>query len=140
MCCFACDFIREIRAIRGQKHNRIFTTHNAHLKKQFEHSSVRSLMNQTKTATVEAASGSGFPGRGSINFDFNPRFEQFDMTEGGPEFDLVKAGNNVTGSIFTGRLEADAAWRSVWASMGIARQERRIGQKLGQRRCGGNAR
>ena len=140
MCCFACDFIREIRAIRGQKHNRIFTTHNAHVKKQFEHSSVRSLMNQTKIATVEAASGLKFLVRGSINFDFNPRFEQFDITEGGHEFDLVIAGNNVTGSIFTGRLCAEAAWRWVWASMGIARQERRIGQKLGQRRCGRNAR
>ena len=106
---------------------------------QFGHSSVRSLMNQTKTATVAAASGSGFPVRGSINFVLNPRFEQFAMTEGSPEFDLVRAGNNVKGSIFTGRLEAEAAWRSVWASMGIARQERRIGQKLGQRRCGGNA-
>ena len=29
MCCLACDFIREIRAIRGQKHNRILTTDNA---------------------------------------------------------------------------------------------------------------
>ena len=31
MCCFACGFIREIRAIRGQKHNRIFTTDNAYI-------------------------------------------------------------------------------------------------------------
>jgi hypothetical protein len=112
----------------------------AHLKKQFRHSSVRSEMNHRKIATVEAASGLKFLRRGSINFDFNPRFEQFDITEGGPEFDLVIAGNNVTGFIFTGRLETEIAWRSVWASMGIARQERRIGQKLGQRRCGGNAR
>jgi hypothetical protein len=97
-------------------------------------------MNHRKIATVEAASGLKFLRRGSINFDFNPRFEQFDITEGGPEFDLVIAGNNVTGFIFTGRLETEIAWRSVWASMGIARQERRIGQKLGQRRCGGNAR
>ena len=97
-------------------------------------------MNHAKIATVEAASGLKYFRRGSINFVFNSRFEQFEITAGGPEFDLVKARNNVTGSIFTGRLEAEAAWRSVWASMGIARQERRIGQKLGQRRCGGNAR
>ncbi len=27
--------------------------------------------------------------RGSMNLNFNPRFEQFDLTEGGPDFDLV---------------------------------------------------
>ena len=34
--CFACDFFREIRAIRGQKHNRIFTTDNADESHQLE--------------------------------------------------------------------------------------------------------
>jgi hypothetical protein len=29
MCCYTCDFIREICAIRGQKYNRIFTTDSA---------------------------------------------------------------------------------------------------------------
>ncbi|WP_165250180.1 hypothetical protein [Paludisphaera soli] len=29
--------------------------------------------------------------RGSFNLNYNPRFEQFDLTEGGPEFDLVGA-------------------------------------------------
>lgn len=28
--------------------------------------------------------------RGSMNLNFNPRFEQFDLTEGGPDFDLVE--------------------------------------------------
>lgn len=28
--------------------------------------------------------------RGSMNLNFNPRFEQFDLTEGGEDFDLVK--------------------------------------------------
>lgn len=28
--------------------------------------------------------------RGSMNFNYNPRFEQLDITEGGPEFDLVE--------------------------------------------------
>jgi hypothetical protein len=27
--------------------------------------------------------------RGSMNLNYNPRFEQFDVTEGGPDFDLV---------------------------------------------------
>ena len=26
-----------------------------------------------------------------MNLNFNPRFEQFDLTEGGPEFDLVES-------------------------------------------------
>jgi len=29
--------------------------------------------------------------RGSMNLNFNPRFEQYDITEGGPDFDLVEA-------------------------------------------------
>ena len=28
--------------------------------------------------------------RGSMNLNFNPRFEQFDLTEGGEDFDLVE--------------------------------------------------
>jgi hypothetical protein len=26
-----------------------------------------------------------------MNLNFNPRFEQFDLTEGGPDFDLVRS-------------------------------------------------
>ncbi len=48
------------------------------------------MVNHAKIATVETASGLKFLLRGSMNLNFNPRFEQFDMTEGGPEFDLVK--------------------------------------------------
>ena len=46
-------------------------------------------MNHAKIATVE---GGGFKCllRGSMNLNHNPRFEQFDMTEGGPDFDLVR--------------------------------------------------
>ena len=36
MCCFACDFVREIRAIRGQQHNRILTTDNADESQQLQ--------------------------------------------------------------------------------------------------------
>ena len=40
-----------------------------------------------------------------MNLNFNPRFEQFDITEGGPDFDLVEEiedelpllGDNCTG-------------------------------------------
>ena len=51
--------------------------------------SVRYVLNHAKIATVE---GGGFRCllRGSMNLNFNPRFEQFDLTEGGPDFDLVR--------------------------------------------------
>jgi len=32
--------------------------------------------------------------RGSMNLNFNPRFEQFDITEGGPDYDLVEEIEN----------------------------------------------
>lgn len=46
--------------------------------------------NHAKIATVESESGLRFLLRGSMNLNYNPRFEQFDITEGGPEFDLVR--------------------------------------------------
>ena len=51
--------------------------------------SVRYVHNHSKIATIE---GGGYKLllRGSMNLNFNPRFEQFDLTEGGPDFDLVK--------------------------------------------------
>jgi hypothetical protein len=63
-------------------------------KKQFGFESVRYVVNHAKIATVESISGLKFLLRGSMNLNFNPRFEQFDMTEGGPEFDLVKEIEN----------------------------------------------
>ncbi|MFN9294207.1 MAG: hypothetical protein ACK6EB_39500, partial [Planctomyces sp.] len=47
-------------------------------------------INHAKIATVESESGLKFLLRGSMNLNYNPRFEQFDITEGGPEFDLVR--------------------------------------------------
>lgn len=52
--------------------------------------SVRYVVNHSKIATVESASGLRCLLRGSMNLNFNPRFEQFDLTEGGPDFDLVR--------------------------------------------------
>jgi hypothetical protein len=51
---------------------------------------VRYVINHAKIATVESETGLRFLLRGSMNLNFNPRFEQFDITEGGPEFDLVR--------------------------------------------------
>ena len=52
--------------------------------------SVRYVTNHSKIARVSSASGLRVLMRGSLNLNFNPRFEQFDITEGGPDFDLVK--------------------------------------------------
>jgi len=58
-------------------------------KASFGADSVRYVSNHSKIATVD---GGGFKLllRGSMNLNFNPRFEQFDLTEGGADFDLVK--------------------------------------------------
>lgn len=52
--------------------------------------SVRYVVNHAKIATIRTAGGLRFLLRGSMNLNFNPRFEQFDITEGGPEYDLVR--------------------------------------------------
>jgi len=51
--------------------------------------SIRLVRNHAKIATVE---GGGFKLllRGSMNLNFNPRFEQFDVTEGGADFDMIR--------------------------------------------------
>lgn len=62
----------------------------AEWKSAFGPSAVRYVINHSKIATVESASGLKFLLRGSMNLNFNPRFEQFDISEGGPAFELVK--------------------------------------------------
>lgn len=59
-------------------------------KGSFGDGSVRYVTNHAKIARIESASGLKFLLRGSMNLNFNPRFEQFDITEGGPDFDLVE--------------------------------------------------
>jgi len=59
-------------------------------KARFGTESVRYVVNHAKIATIESASGLRLTLRGSMNLNFNPRFEQFDLTEGGGEFDLVR--------------------------------------------------
>ena len=53
--------------------------------------SVRYVQNHAKIATIETAGGVRLLLRGSANLNANPRFENFDISEGGPEFDLVQA-------------------------------------------------
>ena len=58
-------------------------------KRTFGADSVRYVLNHAKIATVETAARRVLL-RGSMNLNFNPRFEQLDVTEGGPDFDLVR--------------------------------------------------
>lgn len=61
----------------------------AEWKSTFGRESVRYVRNHAKLARIESADGLCFLLRGSMNLNFNPRFEQFDITEGGADFDLV---------------------------------------------------
>jgi hypothetical protein len=57
----------------------------------FGPASVRYVVNHAKIATVASDDGRlRVLLRGSMNLNFNPRFEQLDVTEGGPDFDLVQ--------------------------------------------------
>lgn len=56
---------------------------------RFGPDSVRYVVNHAKIATIEAGDIRLLL-RGSMNLNFNPRFEQFDLSEGGPAFDLVR--------------------------------------------------
>jgi len=58
-------------------------------KNTFGENSVRYVVNHSKIATIESDKFRLLL-RGSMNLNFNPRFEQFDLTEGGADFDLVK--------------------------------------------------
>ena len=58
-------------------------------KQTFGPESVRYIRNHAKIATVEGG-GRRVLLRGSMNLNFNARFEQLDVTEGGPDFDLVR--------------------------------------------------
>lgn len=66
---------------------------NAHLIRQWKESfgedSVRYVVNHSKIVTIKSDKFKLLL-RGSMNLNFNPRFEQFDITEGGPDYDLVK--------------------------------------------------
>lgn len=59
-------------------------------KSGFGTDSVRYVVNHSKIATLRTEKFKLLL-RGSMNLNFNPRFENFDLTEGGEDFDLVKA-------------------------------------------------
>lgn len=55
----------------------------------FGPNSIKFVVNHSKIATVQTPNLKILM-RGSMNLNFNPRFEQFDLTEGGEDFDLVR--------------------------------------------------
>jgi energy-coupling factor transporter ATP-binding protein EcfA2 len=61
----------------------------ANWKRSYGADSVRYVVNHAKIATIQTDRYRLLL-RGSMNLNMNPRFEQFDLTEGGPDFDLVK--------------------------------------------------
>lgn len=61
----------------------------AEWKRAFGENSVRYVLNHAKIARIENDEYK-FLLRGSMNLNFNPRFEQFDITEGGLDYDLVE--------------------------------------------------
>lgn len=69
-------------------------TKNAGIIQEWQNSfgsdSVRYITNHAKIARIETESGLKFLLRGSMNLNFNPRFEQFDISEGGAEYDLIE--------------------------------------------------
>lgn len=76
----------------GIRHNSIRPT-SKNLVRQWQQAfgpqSVRYVINHAKIATVSNDRWRLLL-RGSMNLNFNPRFEQFDLTEGGEDFALVR--------------------------------------------------
>lgn len=68
-------------------------THNRELLQKWKTihgpDSIKWVVNHAKICTVET-SGFKLLLRGSMNLNYNPRFEQFDVDEGHPGFDLIR--------------------------------------------------
>lgn len=79
-------------------------------KDAFGTDSVRYVANHAKIATVQNGQFKVLL-RGSMNLNFNPRFEQMDITEGGGDFDLVK---DIEDSLPV--LPDDATCAQVWSA------------------------
>lgn len=62
-------------------------------RERFGEDSVRIVRSHAKIARVWN-DDYRFLARGSMNLNYNPRFEQFDLTEGGEDFDLVESIEN----------------------------------------------
>ena len=80
-------------------------------KDTFGRESVRYVHNHAKIALIESASGLRLCLRGSMNLNFNPRFEQFNLTEGGQDFDLIRSVEDELPV-----LEDDATGDQIWTA------------------------
>ena len=89
-----CELMRDHRITGGtliidhgarNKNHELIREWKAH----FGADSVRYVLIHAKIATVESEDFRVLL-RGSMNLNFNPRFEQLDVTEGGPDFDLIR--------------------------------------------------
>jgi len=56
--------------------------------------SIRYVINHAKISTIASETGLRVVIRGSMNLNCNPRFEQLDITEGGPEYELINKIEN----------------------------------------------
>lgn len=83
-------------------------------KQVFGESSVKRILNHAKIATIESAKFRILL-RGSMNLNFNPQFEQFDLTEGGPDFDLIRGIEDELPV-----LADDAASKEVYAASKVS--------------------
>ena len=63
-------------------------------KNAFGSDAVRYVVNHAKIARIESESGFRLLLRGSMNLNCNPKFENFDLTEGGADYDLVEEIEN----------------------------------------------
>jgi hypothetical protein len=77
----------------------------AQWEKIFGEGTVRFAMSHAKIVTL-AGAGMKFCIRGSMNLNHNPRFEQFDISEGGPAYDLVRS---VEDELMSGPYTKDGA-------------------------------
>lgn len=93
---------------------------------RFGAESVRICLNHAKLSRI-AGRGLRMLARGSMNLNANPRFEQFDLTEGGPEYGLVaelEASLPVLGPVWSHREAVEASGvAEAWPSGELRRFE-----------------
>ncbi len=77
--------------------------------------SVRVCKNHAKIATITTADYRLLV-RGSMNLNYNPRFEQFDITEGGEDYELVR---RIEDELPVLRADASSAEASAASRLGL---------------------
>jgi len=90
----------------------------------FGPASVSYVVTHAKIARIESTDGARYLLRGSMNLNNNPRFEQFDITEGGADFDLVErieaglpTGSDTNNSAARAASKITSAWSAAQLQM-----------------------